>query len=131
MTFEEIEDLLPNGLHDAGVNSITLDYVQRKATFDLEISISVPGEKGAENYRRATLCFEPFLYCVIEAPDPGYPFANEGPSRIDAGSYRSEDAELKLLRGSLPEGALACWFFINSWNSFIHVAALNAELVWH
>lgn len=131
MTFEEIEDSLPNGLHDAGINRIILDYVQRKATFDLEISTSEPGNKGPETYRRATLSFAPFLYCVIEAPDHRYPFATKGPSRIDAGSYRSEDVELGPLRTSLPEGAFTCWFFVNSWNSYIHVAALNAELVLH
>lgn len=131
MTFEEIQDSLPNGLHDARINGITLDYAQRKATFDLEISTSDPDKEGPETYQRVTLSFAPFLYCVIEAPDPNYPFATKGPSRIDAGSYKSEDAELGPLRASLPDGAFTCWFFVNSWNSFIHVAALNAEIVLH
>lgn len=129
MTFEEMQDSLPNGLHDAGINSITVDYLHRKVIFDLKIWTSVPDEEGPETHRRATLSFAPFLYCVIDPPDPRYPFATEGPSRIDAGSYRSEDTELGPLRASLPEGAFACWFFVNSWNSFIHVAALNAEIV--
>ncbi|HZI88193.1 MAG TPA: hypothetical protein VFD48_15275 [Pyrinomonadaceae bacterium] len=131
MTFEEIQDSLPNGLHDAGINSITVDYLERKAIFHLEIWTADLEDEDPETYRLATLSFMPFLYCVVEPPDPRYPFATEGPSRIDAGSYRSEDTELGQLRASLPDGAFACWFFINSWNSFIHVAALNAEIVVH
>ena len=131
MTFEEIQDSLPNGLHDAGINSISLDYLHRKVIFDLKIWTSDLEDEDPETYRRATLSFAPFLYCVIEGPDPRYPFATAGPSRIDAGSYKSEDAELGPLRASLPDGAFVCWFFVNNWISFIHVAALNAEIVLH
>jgi hypothetical protein len=34
MTLEELENALPNGLHDAGVNRINVDY---ESTFDVEI----------------------------------------------------------------------------------------------
>ena len=39
MTLEELEDTLPNGLHDAKVQGITVDYAQRRVTFDLAVSV--------------------------------------------------------------------------------------------
>jgi hypothetical protein len=31
---------------------------------------------------------------------------------------------------TLPEGSFAYWFFVNNWNSFIHVAAMDAQFEW-
>jgi hypothetical protein len=131
MTLEEIQQSLPNGLHDARLNSITLDYLRRQATFELEISLADVHKDAPEIYRPATLYLTPFLYCVIEAPDPGYPFALNKPLRIDAGSDELIHGEPTQLREPLPEGAFTAWFFVNDWNSFIHIAALDAEIVLH
>lgn len=131
MTLEEIQQSLPNGLHDARINSISLDYVQRQATFDLEISLADVDKEGPEIYRPATLHLAPFLYCVIEAPDSGYPFALNKPLRVDAGSDELIHGEPTKLPEQLPEGAFTAWFFVKNWNSFIHIAALDAEIVLH
>ena len=36
----------------------------------------------------------------------------------------------KDLLESLPVGVLVRSFFVKEWNSFIHIAAKNAEIVW-
>jgi hypothetical protein len=35
MTLEDIEESLPNGLHDAEVTSVSIDYAQHRVTFDV------------------------------------------------------------------------------------------------
>jgi hypothetical protein len=131
MTLEEVQQSLPNGLHDARIISITLDYVQREATFELDISFTDADKKGPEIYQSATLCLRPFFYCIIEAPDPKYPFADDKPLWIDAGCDKLENAESIRLPEPLPKGAFTCWFFVKNWNSFVHIAALDAEIVLH
>jgi hypothetical protein len=37
MTLLEIEQSLPNGLHDSEVHKITIDYERRKVTVDLAV----------------------------------------------------------------------------------------------
>ncbi|MEK6280589.1 MAG: hypothetical protein AABN95_09580 [Acidobacteriota bacterium] len=131
MTLEEIEQSLPNGLHDAYITNIRLDYVKREARFDLEVSWDDPEKEEPESYRAATLSLSPFLYFIIEPPDSKYPFAHKEALWIDAGSDKLNSVSTTQLPKPLPEGAFAYWFFVNNWNSFIHVAALDASIVLH
>jgi len=131
MTLKEMEESLPNGFHDARITSITLDYVKRESKFDMEILFSDPDKEDPESYRTATLSLSRFLYCVIEAPDSKYPFQVEKELWVDAGSDKSNHVSSTQRPGPLPEGAFTYWFFVNDWNSFIHVAALDAEIVLH
>jgi hypothetical protein len=111
MTLEEIEQSLPNGFHDARITDITLDYPKRECKFGLEILFSEPHEKDLETYRAATLTLSRFLYCVIEAPDENYPFADEKTLWIDAGSDKLNHLSSTQLPGRLPKGAFSYWFF--------------------
>jgi len=131
MTLEEVEESLPNGFHDARITSISLDYAKRECKFNLEILFSDAEKEDAESYRTATLSLSRFLYCVIEAPDSKYPFQVEKALWVDAGSEKPNHVSSTQLPGPLPEGAFRYWFFVNNWNSFIHVAALDAEIVLH
>lgn len=131
MTLEEIEQSLPNGLHDAHITNISLDYVKREAKFDLEVSWADSEKEEPESYRAATLSLSPFLYCIIEPPDSQYPFADKKALWIDAGSDQLNHLSSTQLPGRLPQGAFTYWFFVNNWNSFIHVAAFDANIVLH
>lgn len=130
MNLEEIQQSLPNGLHDAQIIRISLDYVKREVRLDLEISWSDPDD-DLEIWRSATLVFASFLYCIIEAPDPEYPFATRKGLLVDAGSEDRASQSGTQLPEQLPKGAFKCWFYVNDWNSFIHLAALNAEITLH
>jgi hypothetical protein len=85
MTLLEIEQLLPNGLHDAEVRKITIDYERRKVTVDLAVWVGEmddPPERR-EAYKEGQLEISGLLFFAIEPPDASYPFQND-----DAITYR-------------------------------------------
>ncbi len=90
---------------------------------------SEPDEADQEKYRPATLFISELVYFVIEPP--GYPNTfHAEPSLVDGGSLEVNQSTSRLPK-PLPAAAFTYWFFVNSWNSFIHVAALNAEILVH
>lgn len=131
-TLREIEDRLPNGFHDARLNGLTFCLSTNEVKFDLQVFVGDPDsdmEENRERYRNATLLIQGILYFAIDPPTgiEGYPTCS---SRIDGGTAdeASSDA-LKPLK-PLPDGAFAYWFYIENWNSFIHLAAKSASLQW-
>jgi len=129
MTIEEIDLSLPNGFHDSSITAVRIAYMQRTAEIDMELHVSGPDDEDTEKYRPATLHISELIYFVIEPPGP--PNISHGkPSLVDGGSSELKQAAYELPK-SLPAGAFTYWFFVSSWNSFIHVAALNAEIVLH
>lgn len=128
MTIEEIESTLPNGFHDAQIKSININYVERVVTFHLDVWIADAIEEDPETYQEVQLTLSRFLYCVIEAPDSQYPYQEKKMLWVDAGSAISTEGSSTQLPKSLPEGAFAYWFFVNNWNAFIHIAAMDAHL---
>ncbi len=129
MTIEEIDQSLPNGFHDSSITGVRIDYIQRTAEIDMELWFSGPKDTDPEKYRPAILSISELIYFVIEPP--GQPNTSHGePSLVDGGSSELDRSTCELPK-SLPAGAFTYWFFVSSWNSFIHVAALNAEIVLH
>ncbi len=130
MTIEELEDTLPNGLHDSEVRSILIDYIQRKATLQLSVfvgELDAPPERR-EAYREASLVISGLLFAAIEPPQANYPFAEPASLRIDACDMRKE-LDPGLL-AALPNGSFVRSFFVNEWNAFVHLAGLGAEMSW-
>jgi hypothetical protein len=129
MTLEEIADTLPNGFHDAQINSISINYVKREVTLDLEIWVANSEEDDSDIYRLAELKLLQFLFLIIEPPNARYDYHEAKALWVEAGSDKRSHASSTQLPGPLPEGAFTYWFFVHDWNSFIHVAALDAEIV--
>ncbi len=71
MTLEELENSLPNGLHDAEVRKITLDYEHRQLTVDLAVWVGNMDEHRdlREAYKAAQVQISGLLFAVMEAPD--------------------------------------------------------------
>ena len=134
MQFKEVEDSLPNGFHDAVVQTVTMDYVSRKAVIKMQLwvgDLDAATEIEREAHKAAELHLSDVLYFVIDAPDPKYKFAERRELRIDAGGADEESAPAPPIPlAQLPAGASAHWFFVNDWNSFIHIAAMDAQLEW-
>jgi len=129
MTLEELENSLPNGLHDAEVKRIAVDYEQRKATLELTVWVGDmrdPPEQR-EAYKNGLIEISGLLFLVIEPPDPKYPF-QRADLTID-GCDMSKNLNGELLR-SLPAGSFFRSLWVNEWNAFIHIAAKKAEMVW-
>jgi len=70
------------------------------------------------------------LYCTVEPPDHGYPFQNaEGLWIADSRSGNSVNISDSLL-ATFPEEAFTHQFFVNDWNAFICIAAMDARFEW-
>ncbi len=139
MQLVELEYSLPNGFHDALLEGIEVDYIAQKALMRMQLHVGDPDgatEDEREAYKRAELDLSGVLYFVIDAPDPKYSYSKKGELWLDAGDARVGRGSVRAAPAPpipvehLPDGASAYWFFVGNWNSFIHVAAMSANLRW-
>ncbi len=134
MTLEELADTLPNGLHDAQVSSVSIDYVRREARLIIDLWVGVPSEEEEvrDAYREGELKLSGLVYWIIEPPDVSYPFGESKQLWVDAGSLGSASFKPSVkLPEPLPSGAFASWIFVQDWNSFMFVAAMDVSLEWN
>jgi hypothetical protein len=135
MNIEEISNTLPNGFHDAYIQRLNIDYAKQEAVFELEICV---GDSNSENpvkrdeYRSGRLKLNGFLFCVIEPPD--IPFDESSINKHGALWIADDSSDFGELKSYplLPElsDGFRHWFFINNFNCFIYVAAMNAMFEW-
>jgi hypothetical protein len=130
MTLEELENTLPNGLHDSEVKRISVDYEQRSLV--LEIAVWVGSMDDAperrEAYKSARIEISGLLFVAMDLPDPNYPF-KDGNLRIN-GCDMSKNLDKKLV-DSLPPDAFFRSLWVSEWNAFIHIAARDAQIRWN
>lgn len=133
-TLRQIDDELPNGFHDALLQTINLDLVSKVARLSLQMSVGEPEgitDEASDGYKPATLTLEDLVYFVIETPDLNKKFLASRGVSIDAGDATNLDnPRAPRPLGALPDDAFAYWFFVHEWNCFIHVAARRASLEW-
>jgi hypothetical protein len=129
MTLEELENTLPNGLHDAEIQRMAVDYEKRNVTLELAVwvgNMDDPPERR-EAYKSGRIEISGLLFLVMEPPDPKYPFKTSDLT-ID-GCDMSKNLDGELLR-SLPADSFFRSLWVNEWNAFIHIAARSADLMW-
>ncbi len=122
MNLVQLAESLPNGLHDAELTRLTLDYAARTAALDLELRVATE-TSPRELYRPARITLVRFDYFVIEPPDAKYRFRDPEAIRIDL----SPDPEAVV--PNCAEGA-AFRLFVSDWNAFVRAASPEAELQW-
>ncbi len=132
MTFEELEEKLPNGFHDAEIRKISMDFVNRSIVIGMNLLVGVPGDPDPERYRPGTLrVVSPYLF-FIKPPDPSYHFVPDG-SPINA-SGRSvkvgQNEEVDRLLAVIPPNATVYLFFLDDWNSCLYLAGASVEFSW-
>jgi hypothetical protein len=134
MNLDDIQASLPNGFHDAILESVRIDYMRRNVEMFLNLwvgDLTSEDRSIREQHRQGVLTISDFNYYLIEAPDPSYPYARDPGLTIDGGPY--SPGALKSapkLPTKIPEGMFQYWFFVNEWNSFIHVCARDAGFKW-
>lgn len=128
INIEEIEESLPNGLHDSLLRRIELDYEKRGAEFHLSVQVSVPEDKNGEKYRNGKLTISDVAFIAIDPPVDGYPFLESSMLSIDSGPGQPHTSPVNL--PTLPKDTFLHWFYIRDWNSFIRIAAKHAEFRW-
>jgi hypothetical protein len=127
MTIEEVLNRTPNGLHDAYLLNISVDYRECVLRINLNWWVGVKSEieEVQEAYREGTLIISGLQYFVAESPANGS--SMDQPSDIDGFVTRASD----VMRVSLPDlssGASRYSIFVGKWNSFIHFAGTSAEV---
>src|SRR3954462_9450798 len=110
MTLEELENTSPNGLHDAEVQSLSVNYKEGSLTFDLRVWVGRiwDSPERREEYKNGRLEISGLLFLIMEPPDPKYPFARPAVT-IDGCDVR-ENLSGELLK-SLPADS----FFRSLW----------------
>ena len=129
MTLDELWRSLPNGLHDAELVRLQVDYATREAAFDLNVDISrVETDVGQheEAYRLARVVFSGIQFIAIDTPDTDDDYI--GVSLVDAGTGQPRTAPGKL--PWLPDDCFLCWLFVVRWNGFVRIAARSVALEW-
>jgi hypothetical protein len=122
MTLEELERRLPNGLHDAELTGLHVDYAARRATLDVNIDMSKGGARSV--YEPFRVVFSGLQFLVVDPPDPRGHYA--GVSTIDTGQGQPATSPRPL--PALDDDAFLCWIFVNRWNGFVRIAARSAAL---
>jgi hypothetical protein len=133
MTFQDLEETLPNGFDDAQLKSLLVDYVGRRLASQMEILVGTPEAGDRHEYRAATLTVTGVYFCVIEPPDVKYPFGKEHKPIWISGDNAWPDALSHWAATSAlaNPGLTYHRFFCNDWNSFIYIAADDVLLSWN
>jgi hypothetical protein len=134
MTLDEIDKQSPNGFHDAQLSSIELDYKNAGAKLHLNLWVGSMDDPPSEReaYREAIVAITGLCFCSIGPPDANYGFIpNGGPTEVDGDAATPDHLPtLPELMKKAPHGTWAYRFFMGDWNSFIYIAARDAELEW-
>lgn len=134
MTLGDAEEKLPNGLHDANLLQFSVDYKTRTAQFEFNAwvgDVSSKDDAVRQKYQRATLSIRGLRFLILEKPDPGYTFQSGIPTIGGFSGWGGEyapPAEIRKLVEQLPGTAFYEATFVQNWNSFIHIAADEAEI---
>lgn len=128
MTIVEIEDTLPNGLHDAVIDNIFVDFINKEAKFGLRVSVGDPDsptEEGRDAYRRGILTITN-LFFFITMPEDNF---LTSPNYSMRSLYPIEPEELPVkIANRIPDTVFINVIYTD--RSAIYIAAENAEFEW-
>lgn len=131
MTLEEIENFLPNGLHDAQIRRMTRDYERSELALNVAVLVGLPTQPhpDKDRYRTADIVFRQVYFCAVELPRPESAFRYPGSLWF---SY--ERMPLNVipdgLANALPEGTQCYSLFVRDWMSEMHIATQDVEFSW-
>jgi hypothetical protein len=99
MRLLELEQSLPNGLHDSHIHTISADYIKREIDITLDVHWGThEGKNEFERYayRTCLLKLTGLEYFVVDPPDSGYAYAKSETLWIDAGPLESAKLKSKV-----------------------------------
>jgi len=127
VTLEELERSLPNGLHDAELVGLDVDYAAQRAALRVNVDIGdSDADAKVENYRAARIRFFGIQFAVIDPPNAADSYC--GLSMLDTGSGEPRTSPMSL--PPIGEGCFLSWIFVTRWNSFIRISARDVVLEW-
>ena len=131
MTLEQLEDQLPNGLHDAKIRSITHNYDIGNLILRVEVLTGLPDDPPATRsaYRDAVITFSDVFLCHIEQPENERIMGAKG--SVWFKFWRTEPGKLlSKLSNRFPSDALSYTLYILEWESSIHFVASDVRFSW-
>ena len=132
MTFEELDLKYPNAFTDAELLAVSVDYRRSVVTLEMNLRSNPPESPERNVYSRAVLTAFGLYYFTVEAPDRHHLFGPER-DRVTVDAFPEDPdrfAPFRQLEGHRTAGTFCCRLFVHDWNSFIHLAAQDAQLRW-
>lgn len=132
MNLEALESTLPNGLHDAGILAISVDYPSATASLDLSVNVGTPDGPDPEQHRRGRLTIRGLGCLVFDPPEVRLSPGDSGGlwiTTVEPDTPKLSPALEGLIRAT-PQGAFCSRIYVVEWNSFIHLPAQTAEFLW-
>jgi hypothetical protein len=131
MTLEEIEKLLPNGLHDAQIQRMTRDFERAELAVKVMVLVGLPTQPSPkrENYRDADIVFRRVYFCAVELPQPDSAFQQPGSLWFSYERMRPNVIPDSLAK-ALPKDTQCYSLFVREWMSEMHVATQDVEFSW-
>jgi len=129
MTLRDIEEGLPNGLHDAELQSFAVDLASGTLTLEVEVDRSSP-EQGTPDpdFCEAKIVVTGLCYFKLEPPDVLHQYAL-GHSRIDAGDDPVQKGVLNAeIASKLPENSFLHWIYLDRWNAIMVIGGMDARI---
>jgi hypothetical protein len=131
MTLEDLDQTLPNGLHDARIRRIDHDFEQATVKFYVEILVGLPADPPAERsrYRRGVIAFNRVLFCWTECPENERILGHNGSIWFTYG--RTEIGVLPAKIANAVAADTLCYsLYVLDWLSHIHIAAGDVSFLW-
>jgi hypothetical protein len=128
----EVEWRTPNGLHDAYLRGLSVDYEQATLRLEIDWLVGVSDPDSPEHgsiWKRGTLLIRGLEYLVIEPPRNGHrDFRDYAPDQMQGYATTSEEIAAKCLP-YLSSDAFRHSLYLGYWESFIHFAGTSAEVL--
>lgn len=127
MTLSELDDTLPNGLHDAYLTGMSIRFDQSTATLFVKVLVSETEERV--RHADAEIRLQGLLAIVVEGPES---VSRAIAGRLGMSSFTTTAEHFRGLISFPPEthGLFHSLYIEEPWNSFIHIAATSAEIEW-
>ena len=131
MTLEQLEQELPNGLHDAQIISIKRNFENESLILDVRILVGSPDAppETQSEYRNAAISFTGVKLFTVESPDASSAFSAPGGVWFSAGRSKSGTFSPEIEK-ELAGCKETYSFFILDWESSIHIAATDMTFAW-
>jgi len=131
MTLEELEEQLPNRLHDARIRSITHNYDTGTLIVCVEILTGLPDDPPSTQvaYRDAVISFLDVCLCHIEQPENERIIGLRG--SVWFKYWRTEPGILlPKLSDRFPTDAISYTLYVLEWEASIHIVASGVGFSW-
>jgi hypothetical protein len=131
MTLEELDEILPNGLHDAQIKSLTHDYEKATVKLVVGILVGLPDDapQDRSRYRDAEIVLSRVLFCSVELPKDERSLRHQGSIWFVFNKMQADFLPTNL-KNSIPPEFLCYSLYVIGWGSEIHIAASDVSFSW-